>query len=333
VKLYSIETTAGSGAAGQILQYLYFRSLGEALGYTFSCARVNFAHFDLSHLLNLPGAVDVTLNPDDSFEPISLNEAFACLDDPDKLRDKERIRIVFDVSYWVDFDAKITKYLASDADLQSRLTAIVATMRESARIRNPIAASDPYAIVVHARIGDYFKFKLKYSWLYTIAKSKILSFILLPCLPAMRCLDKQSCAQLRDYTDGLLNSLQDQRASSPRPSRAVLFSDGLWCIADSDAKPFHNPLLAKYLNRCYLAEVKSAVDESFVGYTSAYSELAIQHFAHCDLLLHGVGGFASTIFDIYNRKANSTLVPFAGQKRRGPGTLLSRLVESSRILR
>jgi hypothetical protein len=78
-----------------------------------------------------------------------------------------------------DFDAKITKYLGSDADLQSRVTAIVAIMRESARIPNPIPASDPYAIVVHARIGDQFKFKLKYSWLYTIAKSKILSFILL----------------------------------------------------------------------------------------------------------------------------------------------------------
>jgi hypothetical protein len=213
------------------------------------------------------------------------------------------------VSCWVDFDAKITKYLASDADLQSRVTAIVATMRESARIRNPIPASDPYAIVVRARIGDQFKFKLKYSWLYTIAKSKILSFILLPCLPAMRCLDKQSRARLRDYTDGLLNSLQDQRASSPRPSRAVLFSDGLWCIAANDAKPFHNPLLAKYLNRCYLADVKSAVDESYVGYTSAYSELAVQYFAHCDLL-HGVGGFALPSFTFIIRNGGGPAPSF-----------------------
>jgi hypothetical protein len=155
----------------------------------------------------------------------------------------------------------------------------------------------------------------------------------LPCLPAMRCLDKQSCARLCDYTDGLLNSLQDQRISSPRPSRAVLFSEGLWCIAANDAKPFHNPLLAKYLSRCYLADVKSAVDESYVGYTSAYSELAVQYFAHCDLLLHGVGHFALPSFTFIIAKRNSRLVPFAGQKRRGPGTLFSRLVESSRILR
>ena len=114
---------------------------------------------------------------------------------------------------------------------------------ESAGFGNPITASDPYTIVVHARIGEQFKFKLKYSWLYTIAESKILSFILLPCLPAMRCLDKQSCAKLRDYIDALLNSLQDQRASSFQPSRVVLFSDGLWCIEDT----FHNPMLAKYL--------------------------------------------------------------------------------------
>jgi hypothetical protein len=108
--------------------------------------------------------VDATLNPlDDSFEPISLTEAFTCLDNPDKLRGKDRIRIVFDVSYFVDFDTKITKYLASNADLQSRVTAIVAAMRESARIQNPIAASDPFAIIVHARIGDQFKLKLKYS--------------------------------------------------------------------------------------------------------------------------------------------------------------------------
>ncbi|MGB8570607.1 MAG: hypothetical protein WCD78_17555 [Pseudolabrys sp.] len=331
MRLYSIDTTARSGVSGQIWQYLYFRLLGEAFGFTFSCARVGFAHFDLSHLLNLPGAVDVTLNPfDDSFEPISFTEAFACLDDPDKLRDKERISIVFDYNYWrqfAAFDAKITNYLASDADLQSRVTAIVATMRESARIGNPITASDPYTIVVHARIGEQFKFKLKYSWLYTIAKSKILSFILLPCLPAMRCLDKQSCAKLRDYIDALLDSLQDQRASSLQPSRVVLFSDGLWCIEDT----FHNPMLAKYLNRCYLDDVKSAVDESYVDYTSASSELAIRYFAHCDLLLHGLGGFAPTIFHMYNRKANSRLAQFAG-RRWGAGTLL-RLVESSRILR
>ncbi|MGA8468278.1 MAG: hypothetical protein WB721_05435, partial [Pseudolabrys sp.] len=73
------------------------------------------------------------MNPfDDSFEPISFTEAFACLDDPDKLRDKERISIVFDYNYWrqfAAFDAKITNYLASDADLQSRVTAIVATLR------------------------------------------------------------------------------------------------------------------------------------------------------------------------------------------------------------
>jgi hypothetical protein len=239
------------------------------------------------------------------------------------------------MNYWAQFDAfqaKITKYLASDADAQSRVMAIVATLRESARIRSPITASEPHTIVIHARIGDRFKLKLKYSLLYTIAKSKILSFILLPCLPAMRCLDKRSCAQIRDYTDGLLDSLQDRRASSPQPSRAVLFSDGLWCIADNDGKPFHNPLLAKYLNRCYLADVKSAVDESYVDYTSAYSELAVQYFAHCDLLLHGAGGFAPTIFRMYNRKVNSRLVSFVGQEAQ-PDTLLSRLVESSRIFR
>ena len=188
MRLYSIDTTARSGVSGQIWQYLYFRLLGEAFGFTFSCARVGFAHFDLSHLLNLPGAVDVTLNPfDDSFEPISFTEAFACLDDPDKLRDKERISIVFDYNYWrqfAAFDAKITNYLASDADLQSRVTAIVATMRESARIGNPITASDPYTIVVHARIGEQFKFKLKYSWLYTIAKSRISFFHSLALSPS-----------------------------------------------------------------------------------------------------------------------------------------------------
>ena len=253
-----------------------------------------FAHFDLSHLLNLPGAVDVTLNPfDDSFEPISFTEAFACLDDPDKLRDKERISIVFDYNYWrqfAAFDAKITNYLASDADLQSRVTAIVATMRESARIGNPIPASDPYTIVVHARIGEQFKFKLKYSFGF-IPSPNPRFFLSFSCPASQQCDASTDKVVRGSATIPMVYSihLQDQRASSPRPSRAVLFSDGLWCIAANDAKPFHNPLLAKYLNRCYLADVKSAVDESCVGYTSAHSELAVQYFAHCDLLLHGLG--------------------------------------------
>lgn len=319
MKLFSIETSSASGASGQIWQYFYFRLLGEALGFEFFRARVKFAHFDLNHLLRLPGAMDsgVSRPSDEEFEPVPFTRALDALEDPNALRGKERIRIVFDVNYWHQssmLQARLTSHLVSKGDAQARVAAILAEMRESARIPNPLAASGPYTIAVHARLGDQFGFKLGH-----------------PDPPEAQCLDEQSCAQLRQYIDVLLGTLRTLRASSPNPSRVVLFSDGLWCIAGHDGKRLHDPELARRLNHRYLRDLASAADESYIDYSPSYGELAVQYFAHCDLLLKSVGGFASAIFRIYNRNPDSNLVPFAGRNTK-PGNQLSRLIEAARVL-